>query len=608
MLTVCESLRPPEDPAANLRWRLSAYRAAHDSPEMQDALRALCAADSRFFIDGFVWRMDPRMPEGQQDFPFICWDYQAEAIRDLDLALSDGVSCAIEKSRDMGASWVCILWMLHRWLFRRHQRFLMVSRKADLVDGDEDSLFGHLDFVISRLPRWMLPRIKGKAAWRRIQFKLKNHANGSSIEGESTNKNIARGGRRTAILWDEAAAFEDGDEVDRSTRYATNTRILNSTHLGLNTAFCKLINKAEQNEKDGLLRTMRVIRMHWSRHPAKSRGLYLPGENGPTILDKSFPFPEKYPFSGEKPTSREGVRSPWYDRECAEATGTLAVRQELDIDRTGSVRVFTDPQWRAEYESLYCRKEQHRGNIECLDDRFVFSDHPEGHLRVWCPLGDDHRPPGDRGYIVACDIGSGTGVSDSVAVVLDRVSGAVVAEFAHNRLSVADFARACLGVCRMFRESGGAWPELIWEANGPGGVFKTYIVNRFSYPHVWLRKNEKGIVDGYTEQPGWVPTKESKRQLLIDYREALAGSPAFINPSKESLEELGQYQYEGDDIIHPEANRRKDSETDFGLNHGDRVIAAALALKCLGGIKPVKAPKIETHAPWGSFAQMTRGY
>ena len=63
----------------------------------------------------------------------------------------------IEKSRQMGISWLVCLVFVYFYIFYDY-RFLLISAKHDLVDGDEKSLFTKIRYIISKLPMWMLPK------------------------------------------------------------------------------------------------------------------------------------------------------------------------------------------------------------------------------------------------------------------------------------------------------------------------------------------------------------------------------------------------------------------------------------------------------------------
>ena len=79
---------------------------------MQRNLWDACSRDILYWINTFVWTFDPRKPNPK--IPFITYEYQDEAFLAMDEALPGaggefkGHDVIIEKSRDMGASWICL--------------------------------------------------------------------------------------------------------------------------------------------------------------------------------------------------------------------------------------------------------------------------------------------------------------------------------------------------------------------------------------------------------------------------------------------------------------------------------------------------------------------
>ena len=228
--------RVPREIRANLRWRREAIARALDDPEYADWLREACSKDPVFFIDVFCSTYDPRV-EPFPKLPFILYPFQEDAILEIIRAVGS-TDLLIEKSRDMGASWIVVAAILWLWLFRPMQSFLFVSRVEKYVDeaGNPKALFWKFDFLLDNLPPWLKPAGYNKSEHRR-KLHIENPENGSVVDGESTTENVARGDRRTAILLDEFAAVEQGHSVLSATRDATRSRIFNSTPKGTNNAF-----------------------------------------------------------------------------------------------------------------------------------------------------------------------------------------------------------------------------------------------------------------------------------------------------------------------------------------------------------------------------------
>lgn len=592
----------------NLRFRREVLHRASFDVAFRSRLMGACSEEMLLWVNLFVWTCDPRKSATSRaagNPPFISWGYQDETFAELERVLRDGEDLLIEKSRDMGASWMCMVWMLWRWFFRPGQKFLVVSRKAELVDGDEDSLFAHVDYVLDRIPPWMMP-----VGWNtkqtpqvqscRSRMKLKNPENGSVIEGEATTKNLGRGGRRTAVMIDEFAAFESGGyEVLMATADTTRTRIFNSTPQGPTNAFYS------QRQKG----TARV-RLHWSRHPEKSLGLYRPLGRGSNveILDKEWHERNPgYKFRGEVPAGEEGLRSPWYDKECDRRAGPVEIARELDIDYQGSASPFFDAVMLEEHRRVFCREPQYEGNLRFEQDGpnkvWTFEEQEGGYLRIWCPLRerivDFEREPvlepaDDHPWGVACDISQGTGMSNSVAVVADLFTGEKVAEMVWNRWGIEEFADLVVGLCGWFSHNG-TGAHLIWEATGPGQTFAKHVLEQNRYTNIYFYSDETFLGGKQSQRPGWWQNGDNKYTLLVDYQAALR-TRRFLNPSAQALQEASLYVCEGKMV---KFKGMVDGMLDE-KGHGDRVIADALAAK-ICKTKGIKIPEKREPVKAGSF-------
>jgi hypothetical protein len=93
-----------------------------------------------------------------------------------------------------------------------------------------------------------------------------------------------------------------------------------------------------------------------------------------------------------------------------------------------------------------------------------------------------------------------------------------------------------------------------------------------------MRTNEFSLAKAPQDTPGWMPTVQNKRTLLEDYRAAL-GSQAFVNRSQEAVEECLNFVHLPNGSIEHSGTQDRDDPTGARVNHGDRVVADALAWK-----------------------------
>lgn len=223
----------PEDPPT-IDERMEIWDSCRRNIQYREAIKKRCEADAAYLINAFGTTFDPR-PEAQfPDLPFILFDFQVDYVRWLDDRLANSEDGIVEKSRDVGVSWVTVGWMVHKWLYRPGFQGLIGSRKEDYVDnGEKDSLFGKIEYFLENLPGWLLP--KGfRFKDHRQRLKISNPENGNTIIGESANSNFSRAGRYAFVLFDEAAFWENLTESWRAAGSSTRTRVAVSTANGMN--------------------------------------------------------------------------------------------------------------------------------------------------------------------------------------------------------------------------------------------------------------------------------------------------------------------------------------------------------------------------------------
>lgn len=168
---------------------------------------ALCYYATRpvEFIDNWMYTYDPR---GGGFTPFVLFDRQVEFIEWLhgrNNAREDGI---IEKSRDMGVTWLCMAYAVWLWRFRRGVNIGFASFKEEKLDviGNPDSIFEKGRMILRALPTELLPNQfdeRKHTAFKRFV----NPENQSSIVGEAGDQ-IGRGGRATIYFKDESAFYE----------------------------------------------------------------------------------------------------------------------------------------------------------------------------------------------------------------------------------------------------------------------------------------------------------------------------------------------------------------------------------------------------------------
>lgn len=230
-------------------------------------MRAKAAEDPIYFINTFLRIYNPK--QTPTDIPFKLFPFQKRLIRDLLKAVADGEDIFVDKAREMGVTYTILATFIWMWLFRPGTTLLVGSRKEEFVDNrrggltgnKESSLFGKVDYMLSRLPGFMLPQ--GFNQDKHFNFmSLINIENGNSMSGESSNPNFSRGARATAIFLDEFAFWQEGSQVWGATADTTNCRIVATTP-GEKPSKAKRLRFGKDGEK------IKVVELNYHLDPRK---------------------------------------------------------------------------------------------------------------------------------------------------------------------------------------------------------------------------------------------------------------------------------------------------------------------------------------------------
>lgn len=226
----------------NKRFRVRTLQKAENDKQLQLVLKEKCKYDSIFFCNTFCWTYDPR--KEYPHLPYILYPKQEELFRYLEDSLKkantgEKINLLIDKPRDVGATYTVMTWILWKVLFDNFSA-RVGSRKEDYVDkrGETDTLFYKIDYNLSKLPKWLLPKESNRA-----NMIYENMDIGSSVSGESANPNFGRGGRKSLIVFDELGFWDWAKSSWESAGESTNFRIAMSTppEAGRDAYFHKLL-------------------------------------------------------------------------------------------------------------------------------------------------------------------------------------------------------------------------------------------------------------------------------------------------------------------------------------------------------------------------------
>ena len=602
----------------NLRFRLKVLRRCRTGSAFARAIWKACQQDLLFYVAVFVWTYDTRDKQAPRR-PFIPWKYQEKALLEVAAAIGNW-DLLIEKSRDMGASWMIIIVMEWFWHFYGHHDLLMVSRNEDYVDkrGNKKALMWKLDFIHELQPSWLLPGAR-RLGWNdpnRKAFHLRNPLTDSVIDGEATTAELGSGDRRSGALMDEVSKWPlaIASKAVTAMQDVTPCRIFNFTPRGRGNAAWEITRT-----------DIRRLRMHWADHPIKRRGLYrfVTPERVQIIdrdwwtrrlIERGIEFaPDRleeaaastYDFTRVRWAGDPELplRSPWFDYQCRRARTKADILQEQEIRYDAASDPFFSSADLAAHGKLYCGPPKRTGRLDYVENPLEptgFIEGPSGPLRLWLELDATGWPPEDHDYVIGIDVATGSrdsagrGKSNSAAVVFDKQTKQQVAEYVVHGMGPETFARRVVLLGRWFRGKHGL-PKLIWEVNGPGATFGDGVMDEH-YGPVYYRTDISKVAKKPTDRPGWHSNKTTKPQLLAEFRRAISPDGECVVRSQEILNECEAFEYTPEGGVEHSEARNEQDPSGARENHADRATAAALAWwlirrrKKLDDSKPRRVP------------------
>lgn len=221
-----------------LRLRMARLQWLRRNPAKLEALKTYYREHVADFVNDWGMTFDPRNAERDLPtvLPFILWPKQREFLAYIDAQWRGREPGLVEKTRDSGASWLCIAWACTRCLFSRQTLSIgFGSRKAEYVDeiGQPKSLLEKARIFLRALPSEFL---EGWTIDCARQMRIMFPGSGSVISGECGD-GIGRGDRTTIYFVDESAFLERPDLSEHSLSRTTNCRIDVSTPNGRTNPF-----------------------------------------------------------------------------------------------------------------------------------------------------------------------------------------------------------------------------------------------------------------------------------------------------------------------------------------------------------------------------------
>jgi len=248
-------------------WRLEKLKKIRANPEILPLLKAYYRDHPAQLIIDWGNTYDPRLVRRGLPavLPFLLFPKQEELAYWIIERWKAGEPGLIEKSRDMGITWLVMSLACCMCLLNRELAIGTGSRKEMLVDvlGDPDSMLEKARLFMQGLPR------EFRGGWDRndktcsAHMRIKFPETDSIITGEAGDS-IGRGGRKAIYLVDEAAHLERPHLIDASLSANTDCRIDLSSVKGMANPFAA----------KRFAGNISVFSFHWRDDPRKDDEWY----------------------------------------------------------------------------------------------------------------------------------------------------------------------------------------------------------------------------------------------------------------------------------------------------------------------------------------------
>jgi len=279
----------------NLRYRALVIANAKDNPTYIAMQTELCRSSVLYFINTYVWTYDPRR-QYHRRIPFVTFPIQDQAVEWVLDHIAGDKSGLLEKSRDVGASWIAAAIAVWLVLFHGEMVPYFMSMTENEVDkgpnnADVGALLSKCRYVLENIPVWM------RGGWTRggqgcdVKMTITIPETRSIINGILSRGTAGRSGRATVVFADEFAFVEDSESVLKALGDLANCKLYLSTANGMGNAFYRI--QADPSTSK--------LRMHWRDHPLKNEDWAKRRIADPEVTEEAWASEQEIDYTGSTP-------------------------------------------------------------------------------------------------------------------------------------------------------------------------------------------------------------------------------------------------------------------------------------------------------------------
>ncbi len=490
----------PKDYIGLLKWRIYVRERCLKDKQFRATIWYMCSKDIAFFAATFVIFHETRATRERIGRFAPVLDPDQIDILALFAAHGGLYHITVQKTRGVGLSFLCCVYMIWLWLFQPHAlNYGMLSKELSSLDerGRPGTLMGKLDCIFNDLPHWVRIDRNGKTILRRVASSkhiFENLQNGNIITGYVPETEELRSDRLYVLIADEAAFLPIETQKFLAAVYGTcDSVVWISTHQGTANLFYQLTNDEESPK------LIRVSAWWWNNARCR-RGLYKIVGGQIEIFDNDYYLnrPDYFTEYGAFLTKLEPIigdrwRSPWADDlfmkpkiepqlvlEELYGISAIASRKLIRADVVRQMAAMSRPPMAKGYIR----------NEEWVDD-------PEGDFWLWIAPS---RPIG------LCCIGVDPALTEHTgayfaAAGFNFKTGEQVFSY-RSRCVTADAFPGIIIDAAAWLAGGGMKPEIAFESQGPAGTIFMHGAERLRYSA--LAREEGKTKPGYGNTDGGI--------------------------------------------------------------------------------------------------------
>lgn len=244
----------------NLLWRADIRMRCEEDEIFRTLQYLYCQSDIRYYVNTWVWTDATFLDE--PNVPLITYPFQDTMLGVVLHWIKTYQSGGIEKSREMGATWVagacidayCALFIPG-----------FIGYNFSLTETDVDnrttgSILGKVRYIFRHHPEWLRGGWIEEKGGIDNKMIIKVPKLDARIEGKLSGGTAGRSGRGKRALYDESAFFEDDEKVLTASSSLARSSLWLSTANGMGNSFYRMMTTPNANK----------ITLNWREHPMKN--------------------------------------------------------------------------------------------------------------------------------------------------------------------------------------------------------------------------------------------------------------------------------------------------------------------------------------------------